>query len=607
MDIAQKNCQHPRATSPHASTQPSVHSYRQPPATACPLCLRQRLPQTALPCNPDHWVCLGGAGCLTHCPHCRDRNSHHCTRPAARAAPPPASHPGFFGPITDALRDHLGGHYVADAADHAWTIAMATGGAPLPPYSPPLRHSGGGLNVAARHILLTLYVHHCDLHLPDPQLPAPGAAAPAPEAWAETASEEVADYLRITCRRFNTALGRQKGSPHPLSALLYLAHLPHPTQLRPPGCWASFQEADPAAPSETTAARMDLADQRAHVTGLEACCGEALRWHTHSPSPPRGQGGSPAPDTHQGKKTKTGQGASLRARQQGTAYRPGPRPSHAARPHSTTPGAHQQHHHHRRPPPPPYRSTLIWQPGQGPLPAHVHAIQLPPFTQGQGAWHHQHHHHAPAIPDPYPLMPPYYSNPHQLHHHHAPAQPALTGHPPNAAPHRTAPSRVPRPHLPSAPTLTTVPTSAVVLHTANTPSASPPHSPAAATAPTARAYDIQATIRPHRLAAGHACAPTAPGPTRSNPSPPAAPPPATHAHKRHPSAATHCLRTTHPHLDTTASQRLQDPHGAHTQHPHHRAGRQDSRPAQHLAPPPRPPAVPAPHHPSPPPPPGLGH
>ena len=35
---------------------------------------------------------------------------------------------------------------MADAADHAWTIAMARGSTPLPPHSPPLRHSGGGLN-----------------------------------------------------------------------------------------------------------------------------------------------------------------------------------------------------------------------------------------------------------------------------------------------------------------------------------------------------------------------------------------------------------------------------------------------------------------------------
>ena len=57
---------------------------------------------------------------------------------------------------------------MADATDHAWTIAIARGSAPLPPHNAPPRHSGGGLNVAARHALLALYLHHRDLHLPDP-------------------------------------------------------------------------------------------------------------------------------------------------------------------------------------------------------------------------------------------------------------------------------------------------------------------------------------------------------------------------------------------------------------------------------------------------------
>ena len=149
---------------------------------------------------------------------------------------------------------------MADAADHAWTIAMAMGSTPLPPHSPALRHSGGGLNVAARHVLLALYLHHRDLHLPHPQLLAPQAAAPTPEAWADTAPEEIAAYLRITCCRFKTALGRRKGTPYPLSALLYPAHPPHPTQLRPPEGWTSFRDAHLAAPDEATATRMDPAD-----------------------------------------------------------------------------------------------------------------------------------------------------------------------------------------------------------------------------------------------------------------------------------------------------------------------------------------------------------
>ena len=206
---------------------------------------------------------------------------------------------------------------MADAADHAWTIAVATGSTPLPPHSPPLRHSGGGLNVAARHILIALYFHHRDLHLPDPQLPAPQAAALTPEAWVDTAPEEIAAYLRITCRRFNTALGRRKGTPYPLSALLYSAHHPHPAQLKPPEGWASFRDAHLAAPDEATATRMGLTDQRTYVRGLETRLREAHHWHARSLSPPGGQGGSAAPDTHQAKKTMTGQGARQRARQQG--------------------------------------------------------------------------------------------------------------------------------------------------------------------------------------------------------------------------------------------------------------------------------------------------
>ena len=84
--------QHAPATSPHSPTPPSVYRYRQPPATACPLCARQRLPQTALPCNPDHWVCLGAAHRLTNCPHCATLNPHQRAWPAAPAAPASSGH-----------------------------------------------------------------------------------------------------------------------------------------------------------------------------------------------------------------------------------------------------------------------------------------------------------------------------------------------------------------------------------------------------------------------------------------------------------------------------------------------------------------------------------
>ena len=118
---------------------------------------------------------------------------------------------------------------MADPTDLAWTIAIAKGDAPLRAHSPPLRHSGGGLSVASCHILLALYLHHRGLHLPDPQLSIPRAATVAPEMWAETAPEEVADYLRHTCRQLNTASARQEGAPYPFRAPLYPADPPHPT------------------------------------------------------------------------------------------------------------------------------------------------------------------------------------------------------------------------------------------------------------------------------------------------------------------------------------------------------------------------------------------
>ena len=182
--------------------------------------------------------------------------------PRPQPHPPPPGHPSFLGPLNDTLRDHLGGYYLADAADHAWTIAVATGSTPLHLHSPPLRHSGGGLNVAARHVLLALYLHHRDLHLPAPQ-----AAAPIPEAWADIAPEEIAAYLRITCRRFNTVLGRQRGTPYPLSALLYPAHHPHPTQLRPPEGWASFRDAHRAGDGPHGQARLRQSPRGAPLRG----------------------------------------------------------------------------------------------------------------------------------------------------------------------------------------------------------------------------------------------------------------------------------------------------------------------------------------------------
>ena len=65
-------------------------------------------------------------------------------------------------------------------------------------------------------------------------------------------------------------------------------------------------------------------------------------------------------------------------------------------------------------------------------------------------------------------------------------------------------------------------------------------------APAAWAHDFLATMRPHRPAGGRACAPTAPGPTRSTAPPPAGTSTATPAGEQRPPEAAHCKRTTAP-------------------------------------------------------------
>ena len=234
---------------------------------------------------------------------------------------------------------------MADTADDAWTIAVATGSTPLPPHSPPLRHSGGGLNVAASHALVALYLHHRHLHLPDPQLPAPQAAALTPEARADTAPEEIAAYLRITCRRFNTALGRRIGTPYPLSALFYPAHHPHPTQLRSPEGWASFRDAHLATPDEATATRMGLTDQRAYVRGLEP-----------RPAPRRSNGDRevrppPTPTRPRRPRQVRGPASAPASRARHPDQGPGPATAHHPTPrppaHTNSTAPNSAHHHHR--------------------------------------------------------------------------------------------------------------------------------------------------------------------------------------------------------------------------------------------------------------------
>ena len=238
---------------------------------------------------------------------------------------------------------------MADAADHAWTIAVATGSTPLPPHSPALRHSGGGLNVAARHILLALYLDHRDLHLPDPQLPAPQAAALTPEAWADTAPEEIAAYLRITCRQFNTALGLRKGTPYPLSALLYPAHHRHPAQQKPPEDRASFRDAHLAAPDEATATRTSASTSEAsrraserHTAGTPAPC---------RPHGDRGVHPPPTPTRPRRQRQVRGPASAPASKARCPDQGPGPATWHHPTPrppgHTNKTAPASAHHHHR--------------------------------------------------------------------------------------------------------------------------------------------------------------------------------------------------------------------------------------------------------------------
>ena len=482
---------------------------------------------------------------------------------------------------------------------------MITGSTPLPPHSPPLCHSGGGLNVAARHVLLALYLHHRDLHLPDRQLPAPQAAVLTPEAWADTAPEEIAAYLRITCRRFNTALCRRKGTPYPLSALLYPAHHPHPTQLRPPGGWAPFRDAHLASPDEATAARMGLTDQRAYVRGLEARL-RARPLARLLPVAPTGTEGFTRPRHPPGQEDQDRSGARQCARQQGATPQSVPGSSQTAPSHAQTPGAHQKQRTHQRPPPPPYRSTQTLQPSQPPPPAHVHTMPEPPYAQSQGTWHHQHHHHAPVPPNPYLLMPQYYSDPHQLHPHHAPAQPGPTNDPPHTA-HITAPHHhvyhhhQPLPPHPPTPGYLSQPAHPQHHHHPVQHHLLPRLHGPTTHGPQYTPMDLWGAAHAHQQHRGLVGAPHHhQQPPHPHPIPGSTiyrQPPITYGPQPHPDAH---AATSHPHLGTATSQGPQGPHGAHTQHPHDPQGCPDPGPARHPPLPPPPQTVPPQHHPPPP-------
>ena len=143
---------------------------------------------------------------------------------------------------------------------------------------------------------------------------------------------------------------------------------------------------------------MDPADEFAYIRGLEARLREAHRWHARSPSPPRGRGGPPASDTHQAKKTKTGQEGHQRAQ---------------VEPRRSTPTALS--------PPAATITTVSQHPNPAAQPATT-AHTLP--RQARTTKHAEPGVTAPPTPPPrprpshpYPPMPKNYGHPRQLHPH----------------------------------------------------------------------------------------------------------------------------------------------------------------------------------------------
>ena len=127
---------------------------------------------------------------------------------------------------------------MADAADHAWAIAVAAGNTSLPPHSPPLRHSGGGLNVAARHILLALYLHHRDYtsqtHNSRPPSSSPDAGSVGRHGTRGDSSLPPSHVPPVRKRPRPT-----EGNTLPPQRTPLPGTPPHPTQRTPPEGWAS--------------------------------------------------------------------------------------------------------------------------------------------------------------------------------------------------------------------------------------------------------------------------------------------------------------------------------------------------------------------------------
>ena len=93
-----------------------------------------------LPCSPDHWVCLGAAHRLSHCPHCGDLNPHHCMQPAAPAAPPVRQPPQLLG-VTHRCRSGqpgraLRGRPNGPCVDHSHSRGRRTPATPQPTPTP---------------------------------------------------------------------------------------------------------------------------------------------------------------------------------------------------------------------------------------------------------------------------------------------------------------------------------------------------------------------------------------------------------------------------------------------------------------------------------------
>ena len=345
----------------------------------------------------------------------------------------------------------------------------------------------------------------------------------------------------------------------------------------------------------------DAADQGAYVSSTEACLREAHRWQTSAPLMPRGQGGSPAPDTPQAKKIKTGQGAHQRTSQQGAAGRPGPKPSHAPHPDPIPTSAH---HRHRTTAPEPGSPAKAQRPHTS-LPCQDHRSGR---ARGHGTTN------TITTPPPPPTPGPRCPNTAATRTSCiTPAQPAPTGHPPHLAHHIAPHHQVHNGHTnhhhkqspphPPAPWYHTQQTQLQHHHHMVQHHLPPPLHELTTLGPPYTHKDLRGATHAHQQHQAYKGAP------QHHKQPPRQfPMPASTLHQQPPTGyrpqphADDQAATTHSYLDTAASQGPQEPHSMHTQQPHDPAGRPDSHPTQDPPPLPPPRAVQPSHHPPPPPP-----